>query len=72
MSNIEKVRATVNYKGPNADNSSRVARLRKIHTRTKQADGANNAEAAKLHKGDDSSHMMFKSAFVKLHRKTNQ
>tara|TARA_B100001093_G_C26749537_1_gene980461 strand:+ start:296 stop:514 length:219 start_codon:yes stop_codon:yes gene_type:complete len=68
--NLESVRETHNFKGPNVDNSSRIARIRKIQIRSGQASGANNGHgAAKMHGGDSSKRTMYSNAFVLYQRK---
>ena len=69
-SNLEGVRQTHNFKGPNVDNSSRIARIRQIQVRSGQASGANNSKASgKMHGGDSSKRTMFSNAFVLYQRK---
>jgi len=68
--NLDGVRHTHSFKGPNVDNSSRIARIRKMHVRTKQGSNANNTKASgKMHGGDSSKRTMFASAFVLYQRK---
>lgn len=68
--NLDGVRQTHNFKGPNVDNSSRIARIRKMHVRTQQGSNANNTNASgKMHGGDSSKKIMFTSAFVLYQRK---